>query len=72
MQGNPQSVIRFVLVAESLTRLMMLACARGWVTGLKVGATSPPIPILQFADDTLVFVEPSVVNIKNLIVVHVV
>lgn len=52
-QGDPLSPMVFVLVAEVLTLMMLKVQEAGLLEGFKVSEAGVGIPILQFADDTL-------------------
>ncbi|KAL5728306.1 hypothetical protein ACHQM5_001405 [Ranunculus cassubicifolius] len=65
-QGDPMSPMIFVLAAEVLTRMVVNAQSEGLLCGFKVSPTSEPISILQYADDTLVFVDAKKEMVENL------
>ncbi|KAG9443780.1 hypothetical protein H6P81_015120 [Aristolochia fimbriata] len=51
-QGDPISPLLFNIVGEALCALFKKAQEEGWTSGMEVGSIK--IPILQFADDTLI------------------
>ena len=68
-QGDPLSPFHFTLVADGLSRLMEKAIETGFVKGCQVGRDNVMISHLQFADDTLFFVEYGNPSFKNLLTV---
>ena len=56
-QWYPLSPRLFTLVADGLSRLIKRATEIGFVKGCKVGRDNLMISHLQFADDTIFFVE---------------
>ena len=56
----------FVLAANVLYRSAAQACARGSLKGFQTHSQLPGIPLLQYADDTMFFMEGSVEEAKNL------
>ena len=66
-QGDHFSHFLFTLVADGLSRLVEKATKVGFVKGCKVGRDNVLISHLQFADDTLFFVEPEESSFRNLL-----
>ncbi|XP_077251856.1 uncharacterized protein LOC143891093 [Tasmannia lanceolata] len=69
-QGDPLSPFLFVIVAETLSRLIVSGCALGLFQGFKIARDRVEVSHLQFADDTLLFCcldEASIANIKGAI-----
>ena len=69
-QGDPLSPFLFMLVADGLSRLMEKATEVGFVKGCKVGKDNILISHLQFADDTIFFIDsegPSFNNMMTLL-----
>lgn len=65
-QGDPLAPFLFLLVAEGLTGLVRNAMTTGKLKGFKMGANGElEVPILQFADDTLLMGEASLQNILS-------
>ena len=56
-QGDPLSPFLFTLVADGLSRLVEKATEMGFITGCLVGRENVMISHLQFADDTLFFLD---------------
>lgn len=54
-QGDPLSPYLFICIAEVFIGLVTHAERLGLIHGVQVAATAPSIPVLCFADDTLVF-----------------
>ena len=67
-QGDPLSPFLFTLVADGLSRLMEKATESGFVKGWEVGREKVLISHLQFADDSLFFLEQGG-SFKNLLMV---
>ncbi|XP_077219619.1 secreted RxLR effector protein 78-like [Tasmannia lanceolata] len=65
-QGDPLSPYLFVIVVEALSRLLLLAECKGFLRGLPASNNSKPITQLQFADDTLIFLEEGILYMDNL------
>ena len=66
-QGDPLSPFFFTLVADGLSRLMERTSEVGFVKGCKVGKDNIMISHLQFADDTIFFVDSEGPSFNNLI-----
>lgn len=56
-QGDPLSSFLFVLVTEALCKLISKAVEVGMVEGWEISHNGPKTSILQFADDTLLFMK---------------
>ncbi|XP_078446333.1 uncharacterized protein LOC144715273 [Wolffia australiana] len=65
-QGCPLAPMLFVLAADVLAISTSLVCGRGSIRGLQTPSQPLGIPLLQYADDTLFFIEGSVEEAKNL------
>ena len=68
-QGDPLSPFLFTLVADGLSRLMEKATETGFVKGCQVGRENVLISHLQFANDTLFFLEQGGSSFRNLLTV---
>ena len=68
-QGDPLSPFLFTLVADGLSRLMERASRIRYVKGWRVGKDKVMVSHLQFADDTIFFLEPEGSSFKNLLTV---
>ena len=66
-QGDPLSPFLFTLVSDRSSRLVERATEVGFVKGCKVGRDNVMISHLQFADDTLFFVELEESSFRNLL-----
>lgn len=64
-QGDPLSPKLFVIVAEVLSRMTLRAQDLKLLTDFKVKANSEAIPITQYADDTLIFIDAKESSIEN-------
>lgn len=58
-QGNPLSPMLVVLVVEALAQLLLRAQNTDCISGFKVSIVRQGLPIIQFADDTLLFIDRS-------------
>ena len=65
-QGDPLASFLFTIVAESLHLLMEEAVRISMYESIKVGTKEIPISHLQYADDTIFFVNWSLNNLKIL------
>ena len=52
-------------MAEALNRMVQALASTNLLRGLKVCESAPPISILEFANDTIIFCEASEDKIKN-------
>ena len=68
-QGDPLSPFLFTVVADGLSRVMERAMEVGFVKGCRVGRDNVMVSHLQFADDTLFFVESEGNHFENLLTV---
>ncbi|KAL5728978.1 hypothetical protein ACHQM5_001996 [Ranunculus cassubicifolius] len=59
-QGDPLSPMLFVLVAEVLTQMVLMCQREGVFEGFEVARGGERVPVLQYADDTLVFLQEGV------------
>ncbi|XP_057975365.1 uncharacterized mitochondrial protein AtMg01250-like [Malania oleifera] len=66
-QGDPLSPFLFILLVDTLDRLFFHAHARGVNKGFHVGREEEEISHLQFANDTLLLLENSLVKFKKAI-----
>ncbi|GKA05381.1 RNA-directed DNA polymerase, eukaryota, reverse transcriptase zinc-binding domain protein, partial [Tanacetum coccineum] len=66
-QGDPLSLLLFLLVAEALQVTIFNACDIGIFKGLRLADSDNNISLLQFADDALFFGEWSRLNASSLI-----
>ena len=62
-QGDPLAPFLFDLVAEGLTGMMRAVFSKNYYHNFMVGKKKIPVNILQFADDTIFFGEPSMDNV---------
>ncbi|CAL5438187.1 unnamed protein product [Camellia sinensis] len=65
-QGDPLSPLLFNLAAEGLHKLLSRASQLDLIKGVKVGHNSVLLTHLQFADDTLLFCEAQVEEVRKL------
>jgi len=63
-QGDPLAPLLFDLVAEGLTGMIREEISKNCYHNFMVGKKKVPVNILQFADDTIFFGEPSMDNVK--------
>lgn len=69
-QGDPLSPYLFLLVADSLSKLIKKEENLGRIEGIRICRRAPAISYLLFADDTLLFFKASTdqaTNIRNLL-----
>ena len=65
-QGCPLAPMLFILAADVLYSSAAQACASGSLKGFQTHSQPLGIPLLQYADDTLFFMEGSMEEAKNL------
>ncbi|XP_077242381.1 uncharacterized protein LOC143882877 [Tasmannia lanceolata] len=65
-QGYPLYPFLFVIIAETLSRLMSKGCCLGLFEGFVIGCDRVEVSLLQFADDTILFCAPERNMISNL------
>lgn len=65
-QGDPLSPFLFLLVAEILAKMLEKAKDEGLISGFQVSSNGESITHLQFADDTLLFVDASLEEVQQL------
>jgi hypothetical protein len=65
-QGDPLSLLLFVLAADVLQSLVNEAMVDGLLTRPLALQCSPSFPILQYADDTLVILQADVQQLRHL------
>ncbi|XP_026397187.1 uncharacterized protein LOC113291921 [Papaver somniferum] len=65
-QGDPLSQFLFLMVAEVFSALMKKAERNGLISGFKVKSNETPITHLQFADDTIVFLDANLAQFTAL------
>ncbi|XP_050238351.1 uncharacterized protein LOC126687838 [Mercurialis annua] len=66
-QGGPLSSMLFVLAVEGLKALINEAVGLNLLEGVRIYNYAEPISILQFADDTLLFIPEDFEKIRNLL-----
>ena len=66
-QGDPPSPFLFTLVADALSRLMERATEISFVKGWTVGRDNVMVSHLQFANDTIFFLESEGASFNNLL-----
>ncbi|XP_050221220.1 uncharacterized protein LOC126671491 [Mercurialis annua] len=64
-QGDPLSPMLFVIAVEGLKALFESAKSKGLLEGVKLEGYSESISLLQFADDTLLFIPNNEVMLRN-------
>ncbi|XP_077215858.1 uncharacterized protein LOC143850501 [Tasmannia lanceolata] len=65
-QGDPLSPFLFVIIVETLSKLIQKGSRKGLYEGFIIGREKVEVSILQFADDTFLFCAPDSVKILNL------
>ncbi|KAM7530919.1 hypothetical protein LguiB_034329 [Lonicera macranthoides] len=65
-QGDPLSPSLFIVVADVLSWLMKKASDEGLIKGFEIGRNKINISHLQFADDSIFFIENNEASINNL------
>ena len=65
-QGDPMSPILFNIVADMLALLIKRANGKDLVSGLVPHLVDGGVSILQYADDTILFMEHDLLKAKNL------
>lgn len=65
-QGDPLSPFLFVLVVEAMNLLIKKATDLHLWSGIPISKNGPSLTHLQFADDTIVFCNPSIQSLTNI------
>ncbi|XP_026384636.1 uncharacterized protein LOC113280196 [Papaver somniferum] len=65
-QGDHLSPFLFLLVGEALSYMIKQAQEQGLISGFQVAANGTSVSHMQFADDTLIFLDADMDQIKNL------
>ncbi|XP_050211872.1 uncharacterized protein LOC126662028 [Mercurialis annua] len=65
-QGDPISPYLFVLAAEGLKSILQKAKEKGLINGFAFSDDHDPISVLQFADDTVLFLPYDLQQLRNL------
>ena len=65
-QGDPHSPLLFNLVADVFSKMLQKATSSGLICGLLPQAFPGGVVSLQYADDTILFLETSLDYAKNL------
>ncbi|XP_026452409.1 uncharacterized protein LOC113352864 [Papaver somniferum] len=65
-QGDPISPFLFLLVGEALTFMIKKAQEQGIISGFQVKTNGMNISHPQFVDDTLIFLDSDVEQVRNL------
>ncbi|XP_026451975.1 uncharacterized protein LOC113352365 [Papaver somniferum] len=68
-QGDPLSLYLFLLVVEILSKLMNEAVQKGQIYGFQVADEGTVIFHLQFAYDTLIFIDANVEEVQRLFII---
>ncbi|XP_026410423.1 uncharacterized protein LOC113305622 [Papaver somniferum] len=68
-QGDPISPFVFLLVGEALTFMIKKTQEEGLLSGFQAKSDGTVISHLQFSDDTLIFLDADVEQVKNLILI---
>ncbi|XP_077251907.1 uncharacterized protein LOC143891153 [Tasmannia lanceolata] len=64
--GDPLSPFLFVIVAEILSRSLVMGSSLDLFRGFRIGLEEVEVSHLQFDDDTLLFCEPEIGQVRNL------
>lgn len=64
--GDPLSPLLFNLVVEVLSKMIDKSKQLGFFKGIQLNGSSKQITHLQFADDTIIFIEDNVVSIRTI------
>ncbi|OMO94917.1 reverse transcriptase [Corchorus capsularis] len=64
-QGDPLSPYLFLLVIDTLSRMIQLGIHSGYITGLNLARNCPMISHLLFADNSLFFMDANLDNCKR-------
>ncbi|XP_050211808.1 uncharacterized protein LOC126661967 [Mercurialis annua] len=65
-QGDPISPLLFVIAIEDLRAIFSEATSRGLIDGIQIEGCINQVSLLQFADDTLVFIPYDLEKLMNL------
>ena len=64
-QGDSLSPFLFVIIVESLSRMIKAVANENLIKGFKISPTTPIVTQLQFADDTLLFCDAEMEEVQN-------
>ena len=65
-QGDPLSPILFNFVADYLTRMIRFSQHNGLLTGLAENIIPHGVAVLQYADDTIIYLKENIENARNM------
>lgn len=65
-QGDPLSPLLYNIMAEVLNLMIKRAVSKGMLRGIILDGYSEQLTHLQFADDTLIFIEGSVDSVMSI------
>ncbi|KAL9683503.1 hypothetical protein QQ045_015325 [Rhodiola kirilowii] len=65
-QGDPLSPFLFLLAAEGLSRILNSAVQKGKISGVEWVKNGSPLTHLQFADDTVLFCKPDLLEVRKI------
>ena len=69
-QGDPLSPLLFIVVIHILNRMLALGSDNHLINGIQFPHSGPSVTNIQYSDDTLIFLTPSVdcvVNLKRIL-----
>lgn len=64
-QGDPLSPLLFNIVGEVLNTMLRVSSQKGILQGISLNKDAPPITHLQYADDTVIFLDNTVNSVKG-------
>ena len=62
-QGDPLSPLLFIVATHILNRMLALGSDNQLINGIQFPHSRPSVTNIQYADDTLIFITPSVDNV---------
>ena len=65
-QGDPASPLLFNIVADVFTRILVKAADNNYISGIFAPNTHAGVISMQYADDTLLFLDNNLENAKHL------
>ncbi|XP_050238334.1 uncharacterized protein LOC126687820 [Mercurialis annua] len=66
-QGDPLSPMIFIIAVEGFRALYASATSKGLIDGISVDGYANPVSILQFANDTHIFISHDLEQIRNIL-----